>query len=136
MLADRVSPDDPIRYANSDRRRARRHYLLHRRFRRASRPSNGAARYEASVLDILEQAATGRVLAYDPATGLTRIVAHGFSFANGIALSADEQTLFVSETGRYRIWKIDRGARDLDVQQRLAAGERAASTTCPAIRTI
>ena len=43
-------------------------------------------------------------------------MAHGFSFANGIALSADGQTLFVSETGRYRIWKVDRGARDLDVR--------------------
>ena len=51
-----------------------------------------------------------------PRRRLTRIVAHGFSFANGIALSADEQTLFVSETGRYRIWKVDRGARDLDVR--------------------
>ena len=68
------------------------------------------------MLDILEQAATGRVLAYDPATASTHVVAHGFSFANGIALSADGQTLFVSETGRYRIWKIDSRARDLDVR--------------------
>lgn len=68
------------------------------------------------MLDILEQSASGRVLAHDPATGSTRIVAHGFSFANGIALSADGRTLFVTETGRYRIWKIDGGARDLDVQ--------------------
>ena len=28
------------------------------------------------------------------------------SFANGVALSADEQHLFVSETGEYRIWKV------------------------------
>ena len=68
------------------------------------------------MLDILEQAATGRVLAYDPATTSTHVVAHGFSFANGIALSSDGQSLFVSETGRYRIWKIDSRARDLDVQ--------------------
>ena len=39
------------------------------------------------MLDIMEQSATGRVLAYDPATESVRIVAHGFSFANGIALS-------------------------------------------------
>ena len=43
-------------------------------------------------------------------------MAHGFSFANGIALSSDGQSLFVSETGRYRIWKIDSRARDLDVR--------------------
>ena len=33
-----------------------------------------------------------RILEYDPATGTTRIVAKGLSFANGVALSADEQT--------------------------------------------
>ena len=51
---------------------------------------------EASVLDILEQQATGRVLEYDPATRGTRVVARGLAFANGIALSKDEQTLFVN----------------------------------------
>ena len=35
-------------------------------------PVEWGGTYEASVLDILEQAATGRVLAFDPATGLTR----------------------------------------------------------------
>ncbi len=68
------------------------------------------------MLDIIEQSATGRVLAYDPATGRTRIVARGLSFANGIALSSDGHTLFVNETGRYRVWKIDGRASGLDVQ--------------------
>ena len=40
---------------------------------------------------------------------------HGLSFANGIALAADGRSLFVSETGRYRVWKIDASARDIDV---------------------
>jgi hypothetical protein len=44
-------------------------------------------------------------------------VARGLSFANGIALSADGHTLLVTETGRYRIWKIDGRAGDLDVQR-------------------
>jgi sugar lactone lactonase YvrE len=56
------------------------------------------------------------VLAHDPATGRTRIVARGFSFANGIALSSDGHSLFVNETGRYRLWKIDGRANDLDVR--------------------
>jgi sugar lactone lactonase YvrE len=56
------------------------------------------------------------VLAHDPATGRTRIVARGFSFANGIALASDGRSLFVNETGRYRLWKIDGRANDLDVQ--------------------
>lgn len=117
VLADRLSAGDPIRYANSivvapDGTI----YFTDASARFAPREWGGTL--EASLLDILEQAATGRVLAYDPATKSTRIVAHGFSFANGIALSADARTLFVTETGRYRIWKIDAGARDLDVQSR------------------
>jgi sugar lactone lactonase YvrE len=70
----------------------------------------GAAQWggtlEAATLDVLEQSSTGRVLEYDPATKALRMVAQGLSFANGIALSGDEQFLLVSETGRYRIWKI------------------------------
>jgi sugar lactone lactonase YvrE len=43
-------------------------------------------------------------------------VARGLSFANGLALSSDGKLLFVSETGRYRVWQIDSRVRDLDVQ--------------------
>jgi sugar lactone lactonase YvrE len=115
VLANRVSPADPIRYANSIVvARDGTIYFTDASGRFAPRDWGGTL--EASVLDILEQASTGRVLAHNPATAVTRIVAHGFSFANGIALSADERTLFVSETGRYRIWKVDRGASDLDVR--------------------
>jgi sugar lactone lactonase YvrE len=115
LLTDRVSATDSIRYANSivvapDGII----YFTDASGRFAPRDWGGT--YEASVLDILEQAATGRVLAYDPAAKSTYVVAHGFSFANGIALSSDGQALFVSETGRYRVWRVDRRARDLDVQ--------------------
>jgi sugar lactone lactonase YvrE len=71
--------------------------------------------FEASVLDIIEQSATGRVLAYDPATRTTRVVARSLSFANGIALSLDARRLFVVETGRYRVWSLPVDAADLDV---------------------
>jgi sugar lactone lactonase YvrE len=115
LLADRLSSADPIRYANSivvapDGTI----YFTDASARFA--PKEWGGTLEASLLDILEQAATGRVLAYDPATRTTRIVARGFSFANGIALSSDGRTLFVTETGRYRIWKVDGHTRDLDVQ--------------------
>ena len=72
---------------------------------------------EASVLDIVEQSATGRILEYVPSTKATRIVAKGLTFANGVALSHDEQTLFVSETGKYRVWKIPVVADKLDLTQ-------------------
>jgi sugar lactone lactonase YvrE len=115
VLADRVTPDDPIRYANSVVVAPNGTIYFTDASTRFS-PREWGGTYEASVLDILEQAASGRVLAHDPATGKTRIVAHGLSFANGIALSADGHTLFVNETGRYRLWKIDGRASDLDVQ--------------------
>jgi sugar lactone lactonase YvrE len=69
------------------------------------------------VLDIIEQAATDRILEFDPATGVASIVARGLSFANGVALSLDEQHLFVSEAGRYRVWKNAVTANDLDIHQ-------------------
>ncbi|WP_309683945.1 SMP-30/gluconolactonase/LRE family protein [Polaromonas sp.] len=73
--------------------------------------------FEASVLDILEQSSSGRVLEYDPARQSTRVVARGLAFANGVALSADGQHLFVSETGKYRVWKIAVGAKQVDVSR-------------------
>ena len=80
-------------------------------------PAAWGGTFEAAVLDIVEQACTGRILEYDPATRATRIVAKGFSFANGVALSRDEQTLFVTETGKYRVWKLAVAANDLDVSK-------------------
>lgn len=114
-LTDHVSADDPIRYADGvvvapDGTI----YFTDASTRFA--PADWGGSLGASLLDIMEQSATGRVLAYDPASGKTRIVAHGLSFANGIALSADGHTLFVAETGRYRIWKIDGRASDVDVR--------------------
>jgi sugar lactone lactonase YvrE len=79
-------------------------------------PKDWGGTFEASVLDILEQSSTGRVIEYDPATQRTRVVAGGLSFANGVALSADEQSLLVAETGKYRIWKIAVTADKLDLR--------------------
>jgi len=115
VLTDRVSADDPIHYANSIVVASDGAIYFTDASGRFS-PSEWGGTYEASVLDILEQAASGRVLTYDPKTASTRIVARGFSFANGIALSPDERTLYVSETGRYSIWKVDSQASDLDVR--------------------
>lgn len=80
-------------------------------------PKDWGGTFEASVLDIIEGASTGRILEYDPATKATRVVAQGLSFANGVALSADEQSLFVNETGKFRVWKIAVTASKLDIAQ-------------------
>ena len=73
--------------------------------------------FNASVLDILEHQSTGRLLEYDPATRATRVLLADLCFANGVALSSDEQSLFVNETGAYRIWKVAIGAHDLSANQ-------------------
>jgi len=113
VLADKVG-DDPIRYADAVVvARNGKAYFSDASARFA--PARWGGTFEAAVLDIIEQASTGRILEHDPATGVTRIVAKGFSFANGVALSSDEQTLFVAETGKYRIWKVAVAAHDLDV---------------------
>lgn len=60
----------------------------------------------ASLLEIMESDGTGRLLAYNPATGTTRIVADGFVFSNGVAIAPDGDIL-MNVTGRYQLLKID-----------------------------
>ncbi len=115
LLTDHVTPDDPIRYADAVIVAPDGTIYFTDASTRFS-PSDWGGSLGASLLDMMEHSATGRVLAYDPATGKTRIVAHGLAFANGIALSTDGRTLFVNETGGYRIWKIDGRAENLDVR--------------------
>jgi sugar lactone lactonase YvrE len=115
VLATEVG-GDPIRYANSLMvAKSGKIYLSDATTRFAPKDVGGT--FEASILDIIEQSSTGRILEYDPATKATRIVAKGLSFANGVAPSANERQIFVAETGKYRIWRIDVNASDLDVRQ-------------------
>ncbi|WP_371396706.1 SMP-30/gluconolactonase/LRE family protein [Fretibacter rubidus] len=60
----------------------------------------------ASLLEIMEHRKTGRVLSYDPRDGVTRVVADGFSFSNGVAMHPDGQSLLVVETGTYSVHRI------------------------------
>lgn len=114
VLADQVSSTDPIRYADAVVVAGNgRIYFSDASTRFA--PTRWGGTFEASVLDIIEQSSTGRVLEHDPATKRTRIVARGLSFANGVALARDEQALFVAETGKYRVWRIAVAADNLDV---------------------
>lgn len=115
VLADQVN-GDPIRYANAVAVAADGKIYFSDASTRFA-PAHWGGTFAASILDIMEQSSTGRVLEYDPAGKKVRIVAKGFSFANGIALSQDEKTLFVNETGRYRVWKIAARADNLDVTQ-------------------
>jgi sugar lactone lactonase YvrE len=53
--------------------------------------------------DMLEARPHGRLLRYDPATKETKVLLDGLYFANGVALSQQEDFLLVNETYRFRI---------------------------------
>jgi sugar lactone lactonase YvrE len=56
--------------------------------------------------DLLEHRPNGRVLAYDPATRETSVVATGLYFPNGVALTPDESALLVCETVAHRLTSV------------------------------
>ena len=53
--------------------------------------------------DLTEARGHGRLLSYNPATKETAMLLDNLYFANGVALSADEDFVLVNETGRYRV---------------------------------
>ncbi len=55
------------------------------------------------ILDLLEARPHGRLLRYDPSTGKTEVLLKDLYFANGVALSANEDFVLINETYRYRI---------------------------------
>ena len=55
------------------------------------------------LLDLLEARPHGRLLSYSPGSGETRVLLKDLYFANGVALSANEDFVLVNETYRYRI---------------------------------
>lgn len=59
----------------------------------------------ASVLDLIEHSANGRILKFDPATRQTTVFAEGLTFANGVAVAAATDSLLVVETGTYSVWR-------------------------------
>lgn len=67
--------------------------------------SDASSRFEQPdyLLDLLEARPHGRLLSYSPPTGETRVLLKDLYFANGVALSANEDFVLVNETYRYRI---------------------------------
>ncbi len=55
------------------------------------------------LYDLLESKPHGRFLSYDPATGQVKVLIENLYFANGVALSHDEDFVLINETYRYRI---------------------------------
>ena len=113
VLTDKVN-GDPIRYADAVVV-AKNGKLYFSDASTRFAPKDWGGTFEASILDILEQSSTGRILEFDPATQTTRVLATGLSFANGVALNQSETSLFVNETGKYRVWKLDVNAQNLNL---------------------
>ncbi|XP_050226681.1 protein STRICTOSIDINE SYNTHASE-LIKE 6-like [Mercurialis annua] len=57
------------------------------------------------LVDLLEQKPHGRLLCYDPSTKTTRVLLRDLYFANGIALSPDQDYLVFCETPKKRCGK-------------------------------
>ncbi|TAK86542.1 MAG: SMP-30/gluconolactonase/LRE family protein [Aquabacterium sp.] len=87
--------------------------------------------FEASVLDVLEHSCSGRVIAQDPNTLVARVAISGMCFPNGIEFSRDGKTMYVSETGTYRILAVDLAKLSL---VRTAAGDNGVPTLDQAMK--
>jgi len=57
----------------------------------------------ASLLDIMEHGGHGRLLVWEPETGKARTLLKGLNFANGVAVSHNQEYVLVNETGSYRV---------------------------------
>lgn len=97
---------DPIRYADAVATGPHEQVWFTDASTRFGAKASGGT-FQASILDILEASCTGRVLVYEPATGQQRVALQGLCFPNGLVFSQDGRSLLVSETGTYRILKID-----------------------------
>ena len=56
--------------------------------------------------DLLEHRPNGRILAFHPADGRTEVIAEGFHFPNGVALTPAEDALLVCETVAHRLIRL------------------------------
>lgn len=61
-----------------------------------------------TAYDVLEAGANGRLIAFDPRSGKTRVVAEDLHFPNGVLVHPDGKHVLVSETSRYRVLSIPR----------------------------
>jgi sugar lactone lactonase YvrE len=113
VLAKRMPDGDPIRFADAVTIGGDGSVYFTDASRRFA-PADHGGPFEASILDYLEHRPTGRVLVWRP-NGQVEVVANGLSFPNGIVLSEDGRSLFVAETGAYRVWRIAADARGLDL---------------------
>lgn len=105
VLADKTMSGTPIRYADDVDVAADGSVYFTDASTKFGAVRNGGT-LQASVLDLMEHGANGRVLRYEPVTGKTTTVLEGLSFANGLAMTASGEHYLVVETGTYSILKV------------------------------
>lgn len=59
--------------------------------------------YDRVMTDILEHGGRGRFMRYDPGAGVVEVLMENLQFANGVALSGDDDFVLICETGSYRV---------------------------------
>ena len=71
--------------------------------------SDSSSRFRRNqvILECLESQPTGRVIAWNPDTGASRIVADKLPFPNGLLLQNNDQSLLISLTSRHQIVRLD-----------------------------
>jgi sugar lactone lactonase YvrE len=69
--------------------------------------SDASARYEygEDIIEVFERRPSGRLMVYDPRDASLRLLLDDLYFANGVALSADEDFVLVNETMEHRIMR-------------------------------
>ncbi len=70
--------------------------------------SESSARYIAgqTSVGLLEHVVDGALHAYDLKSGALTTILRGLSYANGVALNADESAVYVAELGAYQVHRI------------------------------
>jgi sugar lactone lactonase YvrE len=69
--------------------------------------SDSSQRFKGeALLDMMEGSATGRLLSYDPRTGMTKVHLEELRFANGVSVSPGDEFVLVSETLAARVIKL------------------------------
>ncbi len=79
--------------------------------------SDSSDRYPLSdwKRDMMEHRPNGRLLAYDPASGRTDVVADRLYFPNGVALTPDGSALMFAETTTHRLMRVPLGGAPVEV---------------------
>jgi hypothetical protein len=59
------------------------------------------------LIELLESQPTGRVISYNPTTGISNVIVDKLPFPNGLALRNDDQSLLIALTTRHQIVQVD-----------------------------